>query len=119
MMLEDFKLKVFESVARNSKFSDAGRELGVTQAAISQNIAELERLTGTVLFFRSRSGAVLTDDGRRFREYASKINYWYGRINSVFVEKSEAPESPTLLELSNHNNAEISVVDGEIHIKIT
>ena len=111
-------MKVFESVARIGKFSDAGRELGISQAAVSQNIAELERMLGLSLFVRSRNGATLTEDGKAFREYAARINFWYDKINSVFVKKSEAPESPTLLELSNDRNAEISVIDGDIHIKI-
>jgi len=115
--MEDFRLKVFESVARNGKFSAAGRELGISQAAVSQNIAELERMIGANLFVRERAGVILTQTGAEFLRYASKIIFWYDKINSVFVQKNEASDSPTLLKLSN-NDAEISVVDGEIHIKI-
>ena len=49
-------LKVFE---RNS-FSDAARDLGYTQSAVSQMIKSLEEELGVTLLVRSRSGVALT-----------------------------------------------------------
>ena len=42
-MLEDFRLKVFLTVESEGSFTKAARNLGISQPAVSQNIAELER----------------------------------------------------------------------------
>ncbi len=83
-MLEDFKLKVFLSVAEKGSFTQAARSLGISQPAVSQNIAELERLTGTQLFARNRGSATLTAAGTAFKEYADKISYWYSAAGRMF-----------------------------------
>ena len=41
-MLEDFKIKVFVTVASTGSFTKAGELLGISQPAVSQNVAELE-----------------------------------------------------------------------------
>ena len=53
-MLEDFRLKVFMAVAEEGSFTRAAKSLGVTQPAVSQNIAELEKQTGAVVLPFSR-----------------------------------------------------------------
>ena len=53
-MLEDFKLKIFVTVAAEGSFTKAARTLGITQPAVSQNIAELEKVTGALLLERHR-----------------------------------------------------------------
>ena len=42
-MLDDFRLRVFMMVAAESSFTRAAQHLGVTQPAVSQHIAELEK----------------------------------------------------------------------------
>ena len=115
--MEDFRLKVFVTVAEKGSFTAAAAELGVSQPAVSQNIAELEKLCDARLFVRSRGEVTLTDKGALLLEYARKILFWYSRIDGVFVQKTEAPEEPTLLNISEDRQAEVSVVDGQINIK--
>ena len=83
-MLEDFKLKVFMAVAENGGFTIAAKVLGVTQPAVSQNIAELERNMGVELFTRGRGAVNLTAAGITFKEYAEKILYWYSAAGRMF-----------------------------------
>ena len=83
-MLEDFKLKVFMAVAENGSFTIAAKALGVTQPAVSQNIAELERNMGAELFTRGRGSMTLTAAGIIFKEYAEKILYWYSAAGQLF-----------------------------------
>jgi len=50
-------LQAFEAVARHGSYSGAAQELGVTSAAIGQQVRSLEAWTGTVLFQRLGSGS--------------------------------------------------------------
>jgi len=83
-MFEDFKLKVFMAVAENGSFTIAAKSLGVTQPAVSQNIAELEKAMGAELFTRGRGAVTLTAAGITFKEYAEKILYWYSAAGRMF-----------------------------------
>ena len=53
-MIEDFRLKVFETVAELGSFTAAARKLGISQPAISNHINELEKQMQTKLVARSR-----------------------------------------------------------------
>lgn len=58
-------LRAFEVAARHQNFSRAAEELGVTQGAISRQIARLETELGVRLFARRGRFLELTPDGRR------------------------------------------------------
>ena len=59
-------LVIFECAGRLSSFTDAGAELGMTQAAVSYAIRNLEAELGVPLFTRSHRRVTLTEAGRRF-----------------------------------------------------
>lgn len=56
-------IRVFEAAGRTGNFTEAAREIGLTQAAVSQRIRNLELRLGTRLFNRRARGVVLTVDG--------------------------------------------------------
>lgn len=58
-------LRAFEAVADLGSFTRAGEMLGLTQTAVSHQIAQLEAHVGCRLFLRRRPGVVLTADGAR------------------------------------------------------
>ena len=59
-------LESFIRSAECGSFSAAARRLGVTPAAVSRNVATLERNLRIRLFHRSSRSLTLTDDGERF-----------------------------------------------------
>lgn len=59
-------LESFIRSAECGSFSAAARRLGVTPAAVSRNVATLERNLRVRLFYRSSRSLTLTDDGERF-----------------------------------------------------
>ncbi|MGN0201807.1 MAG: LysR family transcriptional regulator [Candidatus Cryptobacteroides sp.] len=88
-MLEDFRLKVFLAVASRGSFTLAAKELGISQPAVSQNVAELEKSLGAELFVRSRGNVTLTPAGKALSEYAEKIQYWYSAASALFPSPGE------------------------------
>lgn len=94
-MLEDFRLKVFVTVAAEGSFTKAAAVLGVSQPAVSQNVAELEKLSGVKLFERLRGEVVLTPQGAVFKEYAERI---LGACSSASVTFVKTP--PTVVRVS-------------------
>ena len=83
-MLDDFRLRVFMMVAAEGSFTRAAQHLGVSQPAVSQNIAELEKQVGAVLFDRKRGEVALTAEGYVFKDYAAKILHWYDAADALF-----------------------------------
>jgi LysR family glycine cleavage system transcriptional activator len=59
-------LRAFEAAARHMSFTNAGRELGVTQSAVSQNVRLLEGHLGQPLFRRLPQRLELTDSGKAY-----------------------------------------------------
>ena len=57
-------LRSFEAAARHLSYSEAGRELNVTHAAVAQQVRRLEEWLGTGLLFREGRGLALSDEGR-------------------------------------------------------
>jgi DNA-binding transcriptional LysR family regulator len=57
---------VFEAAGRHGSFTAAGRELGMSQAAVSYAVQALERQLGVALFRRRHRRVELTAAGERF-----------------------------------------------------
>lgn len=71
--MENFRLKVFRSVARNLSFTKAAGELFITQPAITKHIHELENELGLRLFNRKGNKIYLTDEGFVLLEHAEEL----------------------------------------------
>ncbi|GJD64725.1 LysR family transcriptional regulator [Methylobacterium frigidaeris] len=60
-------LEAFVRSAEHGSFSEAARRLSLTPAAVSRNVAMLERNLGVRLFHRSTRRLILTEAGETFR----------------------------------------------------
>ncbi|MCD8183812.1 MAG: LysR substrate-binding domain-containing protein [Bacteroides sp.] len=78
--MSDFRLKVFQSVAKNLSFTKASQELFVSQPAITKHIQELESAYQTRLFDRQGSKICLTESGKLLLEYCERILEDYKRL---------------------------------------
>lgn len=71
--MSDFRLKVFQSVAKNLSFTKASQELFVSQPAITKHIQELETYYQARLFDRQGSKISLTKAGELLLKHSEKI----------------------------------------------
>ena len=71
--MSDFRLKVFQSVAKNLSFTKASQELYISQPAISKHIQELEAYYQTRLFDRQGNKISLTEAGKLLLEHSDRI----------------------------------------------
>jgi DNA-binding transcriptional LysR family regulator len=65
--------RTFLAIAAHGSFLEASKRLHVTQSTVSVRIQHLEDDLGTKLFIRNRSGASLTQAGRRFMQHAKSL----------------------------------------------
>jgi DNA-binding transcriptional LysR family regulator len=73
MSMDPRRLLTFREVARRHSFSRAAEALSLTQSAVSQQVAALERQFGTRLLERRPGGLRLTSPGEQLLEHASAI----------------------------------------------
>lgn len=78
--MSDFRLKVFQSVAKNLSFTKASQELFVSQPAITKHIQELETYYQVRLFERQGSKISLTVAGELLLKHSEKILEDYKRL---------------------------------------
>ncbi|TDK39630.1 LysR family transcriptional regulator [Rhizobium deserti] len=91
-------LEAFIRSAELGSFSAAGRRLALTPAAVSRNVATLERNLGIRLFQRSTRKLTLTEAGERF---LSEIRDHVGALQTAITEVSlEGGEPAGVLKVS-------------------
>ncbi len=103
--MSDFRLKVFQSVAKNLSFTKASQELFVSQPAITKHVQELEGLYQTRLFERQGSKISLTPAGRLLLEHCERILEDYKRLeyemhllNNVYTGELRLGASTTIAQ---------------------
>lgn len=88
------RLRTFQIVTEVGSFTKAGLELGLTQSAVSRQIAALEQELGNALFIRSGRGLVLTETGEYFlqmvKEMSKHLALGLARLNELRAK----PEGP-------------------------
>ena len=85
------QLHVFLAVARLQSFRGAARELGVSSAAVSQSVQQLEKQLRVVLLNRTTRSVALTDAGRRLVEEAGpSLAQAAAALDGVSAEPGEA-----------------------------
>ncbi|NTV89753.1 MAG: LysR family transcriptional regulator, partial [Clostridiales bacterium] len=80
------KLKYFIAVAEYLNFSEAAVHVGISQSAISQQIAELEKQVGTPLLIRKKRPLQLTSAGKiLLRESYSLVSKTDEALNKTYL----------------------------------
>src|SRR3954469_24812703 len=85
-MLEPRRLLTFREVARRGSFSRAAEGLALTQPAVSQQIAALEREVGAPLLHRGPGGLSLTAEGELLLGHADALS---ARLSAADAQLAE------------------------------
>ena len=80
-----YRLKVFRSVARNLSFTQAAREMFISQPAISKHIRELEQAEGLRLFIRQGNRISLTHAGKILLAYTEQVMNLHERLENELL----------------------------------
>ena len=115
--MTDNRLRIFVAVAECGGFTAAAHRLGMSQPAVSQNIAALEADAGVPLLDRGAGKVLLTPAGERFLLYARRILALYDNLNSELSGAPAAPESATL-DLGDGRSAVVSVTAGRLVVDV-
>jgi len=67
------QLEYLEKIVETGSFNEAAKQLFISQPSLSQAMKELEKEYDLQLFYRSKLGVTLTDEGRAFINYARNI----------------------------------------------
>ena len=96
-VMENFRLKVFRTVAEKCSFRHAAEARYLTAPAVTLQIKALENEVGLQLFDRRGKAVVLTEAGTRLLKYAEQI------ANIVFTARQE------LAQLKGPDHGEVKV----------
>lgn len=102
------EMMVFTKVVATSSLSAAGRELGVSTAAISRKLAALEARLGVRLLNRTTRRIALTDEGARYHEACVRI--------LAEIEEAEAEATARRVEPQGILKVALPATFGHKHI---
>ena len=80
--MEFRQLKYFVTLSETGNFARAAAREHITQSALSQQVARLERELGVVLFERTPRGSVLTKPGQEILVLARGVLTQVGQLES-------------------------------------
>lgn len=89
-------LRAFSTVAQTGSFTKAGKEMHVTQGAVSRQVKLLEESMDTTLFIRVHQSLILTPNGR---ELAEVLLNAFG-LMEIAVERASKSQSRQLLSIN-------------------
>ena len=80
------KYDIFFKVLETKTISQAAKELGYSQSAVSQTIKSLEEELETTLFIRQKSGVILSKDGHAYLPYLKSVQ---ASLDNLRTKKQE------------------------------
>lgn len=83
------QLEYIEKIAEFGSMNEAAKQLFISQPSLTQAVQELEKEYQIQLFYRSKVGMTLTDDGRAFLNYARAILDQVNLLDYKFKKNTE------------------------------
>lgn len=86
------KLKTFHAAARTGSLTRAAEELGISQSAVSRQIAALEDRMALPLFHRHARGLTLTEEGTILFKTAADVSSRIAMVETTVQNARQLPE---------------------------
>jgi len=120
MAIETADMAVFLAVVREGSFGRAASSMLVSQPAVSERIARLERAVGAELFTRGARGVTLTAAGERLVPYASRAHSLLDEAAEAVRSTADAPPLRVAVHVTFAHRAVPLVLDaiGELRRRI-
>jgi len=93
-------LRIFLAVAKAGSFTQAGKTVGLSQSAVSRQVAKLEKSLGVSLFHRHPRGLVLTEQGEDFYHTVKDMSAKLAMAEAIINESRDRPEGPLKITTS-------------------
>jgi DNA-binding transcriptional LysR family regulator len=106
-MLDPRRLRILLAVAEEKSFTAAAQRLSLTQSAVSQQMATLERETGVTLLTRTPQGVSLTEAGSMLAEGAYRL---LAEIRAVEAELLAAGDTRPEIRLGGFSSAGLKLL---------
>lgn len=87
--MDFFELSAFLALKETLHFTKAAEEINLSPSALSRLITRLESEMGIILFERNNRDVVLTEDGKRFAEFATKCLAHKTEMMEEFSQKGD------------------------------
>lgn len=94
------KLRIFHAVAESGSLTAAGKNLGLSQSAVSRQIATLEQSLRVSLFRRHARGLVLTEQGIILHDATADIYSKLSLLQGQIMDTRRLPEGPLTITVS-------------------
>ena len=91
------KLRSFHAAAETGSLTAAGDRLGISQSAVSRQIAALEEQLGVSLFQRHARGLVLTDSGHTLFRSTAEMATAALSANAALKDQQETPQGELIV----------------------
>lgn len=78
--------RIFYAVANYENITKASKALNISQPAISKSIKNLEEQLGGQLFFRTKRGVILTEEGKEFYKYIKQAMEYINSAENKFTD---------------------------------
>ena len=88
------KLKTFHAAARTGSLTRAAEDLGISQSAVSRQIAALEDSLNLPLFHRHARGLTLTEEGQLLHKTAAEVSGKIAASLATVQNARQRPEGP-------------------------
>jgi DNA-binding transcriptional LysR family regulator len=92
-------MRTFAAVSAAASFSSAAKTLGVSRAAVSSQIAQLETRIGVRLFRRTTRSVALTNEGERYADRIAEILEQIDALDNEYAERAGEVSGPLVAEV--------------------
>ena len=78
--------KIFCEVVKYKNISKTAQNIYITQSAVTQSIQKLEKSLGVKVFYRSKNGVELTQEGQKLYRYIKNSIDTLNNVENIFFE---------------------------------